>query len=272
MSGGERDERAVPKQDAPGVGEESGAAGGFYRELSIPLLAHELKGPLAVIETGIRTLLDRGGAESDARRERTLRRVLRSALRARALVDDLLEIGRAEAGLVERTAFRPSAALLDSVVDAVEAMDAELAERIAAAPESELLAELARGGVEVAVSDRARASVVEQDERKFSIVAANLLRNALRFRGNRVAVALDVDEGTVRLTVEDDGPGVAAEDRERIFERWARGIAEGDTGSRQGHGLGLAAARVLARGLGGDVTLQGDRGSRFLFELPLSSR
>jgi signal transduction histidine kinase len=110
--------------------------------------------------------------------------------------------------------------------------------------------------------------LVEQDDRKFALVAANLIRNALKFRKSRVAVALDVAGESVRLTVEDDGPGVAAGDHERIFERWARGAPEA-TGPRQGHGLGLAAARILARGMGGDVTLEGEQGSRFLFAVPL---
>jgi signal transduction histidine kinase len=242
----------------------------FFRELSIPLLAHELKGPLAVMEAGIRTLLEReaGADVADARSERTLRRVLRSVLRARGLVDDLLEIGRAEGGEAERMEFRPAEALVDAAVGAVEAMDAELAERVGDSTGADAVAALAAGGVEIAIAENARALVVRQDERKFALVTANLLRNALRFRRTRVRAALDLDGSTVRVTVEDDGPGVAAEDRERIFERWARGVPAEEGGSRQGHGLGLAAARILARGMGGDVALDGAAGSRFLFTVP----
>ncbi|HVR29545.1 MAG TPA: HAMP domain-containing sensor histidine kinase [Thermoanaerobaculia bacterium] len=243
-------------------------AGSFYRELSIPLLAHELKGPLAVIEAGIRLLLEREGGESDARRERTLRRVLRSAMRAQALVEDLLEVGRAEAGRLERGAFRPAAAVAAAVAEAVEAMDAELAERIAGKSGDDLIAELARGGVALALSDRARAVVLDQDERRFQLVAANLLRNALRFRRRTITVALDVEGESLRLVVDDDGPGVAAQDRDRVFERWATG-AQAETGGGRGHGLGLAAARILARGMGGEVTLAGEQGSRFVFTVPL---
>ena len=119
-------------------------------------------------------------------------------------------------------------------------------------------------------SARARA-VVEQDQRKFSLIAANLVRNALRFRRARVVIALDVDGGVARVTVEDDGPGVAAEDRDRIFERWAQG-ADAATGSRQGHGLGLAAARILARSMGGDVTLAAGSNSRFVLAVPAARR
>ena len=241
----------------------------FYRELSIPLLAHELKGPLAVIETGIRTLLDRGGADAEARRERTLRRVLRSALRAQALVDDLLEVGRAEAGLVERAPFPAAAAVTAALVDAIDAMDAELAERISGAADAALRAGLEAGGIEFEVAEPARAALLDQDERKFRLVVSNLLRNALRFRRSRLRLRLDVEGGAVRLLVEDDGPGVAPADRDRVFERWARG-AQIEGGARQGHGLGLAAARILARAMRGDVTLIGEEGSRFLFTVPLA--
>lgn len=244
----------------------------FFREISVPLLAHELKGPLAVIEAGVTTALERasGSGGDTARLERTLRRVLRSTRRAQALVDDLLEVGRAQAGQLERESFRPAAAVTAATIDAVEAMDAELADRVADVEGDAVAAALAGGGVELAISDRARAITVEQDRRKLSLVVANLVRNALRFRGSRVAITLDVVGATLQVTVEDDGPGVAAEDRERIFERWARG-ADAATGSRQGHGLGLAAARILARGMGGDVTLAEGTRSRFVLDVPVAA-
>jgi signal transduction histidine kinase len=266
-----------PGAAAPAAALPEAAQGDFFRELSIPLLAHELKGPLAVIEAGIRTLIGRStGSESDARSDRTLRRVLRGARRAQGLVDDLLEVGRAEAGLVDRDSFRPVEVVLESVRGAVEAMDAELADRVASSSGEELVAGLRDGGVDLSIGELASAVVVEQDARRVGLVVANLVRNALRFRKSRVELRLDVAEASgtgvegkvLRVAVEDDGPGVAAEDRERIFERWASGAAAA-SGPRQGHGLGLAAARILARGMGGEVALEGERGSRFVLTVPL---
>lgn len=252
--------------------EKSGEYSDFFRALSIPLLAHELKGPLAVIEAGVTTALERATAGADpARLERTLKRVLRSTRRAQALVDDLLEVGRAEAGQVDRTRFRPAPALIDAVVDAVEAMDAELADQVAGVGAGAIVDALRAGGVDVTIAEEARAAVVEQDQRKFSLIASNLVRNALRFKSSRVVITLDVDGGVARVTVEDDGSGVATADRRRIFERWAQG-ADVESGSRQGHGLGLAAARILARSMGGDVTLAEGTGSRFVLVVPITER
>jgi signal transduction histidine kinase len=269
MSDATRDrDRDRDRAAAPGDSPGRAASGDFFRELSVPLLAHELKGPLAVIESGVVTALERGVAGADpARLERTLRRVLRSARRAQALIDDLLEIGRAEAGQLERSPFRPADELIAAVIDAVEAMDSDLADRVAAASGDPLPA-LEAGGVEVRIAEGARSIVMEQDRRKLALIVANLVRNALRFRRSRVVVALEVEGGVALVSVEDDGPGVAPEDRERIFERWARG-ADAATGSRQGHGLGLAAARVLARGMGGDVALAEGAASRFVLTVPV---
>jgi two-component system, OmpR family, sensor kinase len=163
--------------------------------------------------------------------------------------------------------FEPARELIAAVTDAVEAMDSDLADRIAGHEGDAVIAELGAGGVELSISANAQAAKLEQDRRRFALITANLVRNAMRFRRSRVAVGLEVAGGVARVTVEDDGPGVAAEDRERIFERWARG-ADDPTGSRQGHGLGLAAARLLARSMGGDVTLAPESASRFVLELP----
>jgi signal transduction histidine kinase len=95
-----------------------------------------------------------------------------------------------------------------------------------------------------------------------------LLDNARRFApdGTLVDVALSNGGARCELAVRDEGPGVAAEDRERIFERFERGSGPDNDG---GFGLGLAIARELALRMGGDVRLDADApGARFVLELP----
>jgi signal transduction histidine kinase len=115
--------------------------------------------------------------------------------------------------------------------------------------------------------DRDGAPVIVSDgDRVFQIVS-NLLSNAFRWTpdGGRVDLALSSDNGTVSVSVADNGPGIKPSDRERIFRPfWSR-----DGG---GTGLGLAIARELAVALGGKIELDSElgAGSRFALELPLS--
>jgi signal transduction histidine kinase len=102
-------------------------------------------------------------------------------------------------------------------------------------------------------------------------IVLNLLDNALKYRrakDSRVILRLAASAGSASVSVEDNGPGVPARDRERIFEDFYRGRFE-DFGVK-GAGLGLSIARKLARQLGGDVRLIAcsENGSTFLLTLP----
>jgi signal transduction histidine kinase len=95
-----------------------------------------------------------------------------------------------------------------------------------------------------------------------------LLDNALRYgpRGAPVRVEAHVRGGRSAITVADEGPGIAPEERDRIFERFHRGASAGSSG---GFGLGLAIGRELARRMGGELEVDGDGsdGTRFAFWL-----
>jgi signal transduction histidine kinase len=81
-----------------------------------------------------------------------------------------------------------------------------------------------------------------------------------------VQVACGVDDGVATLAVRDEGPGVPVEERERIFERFARGADTG--GAAAGFGLGLAIGRELAERMGGSLRLQDEgRGACFVLRL-----
>jgi two-component system sensor histidine kinase KdpD len=97
----------------------------------------------------------------------------------------------------------------------------------------------------------------------------NLLDNALRYTpvGERVELVLALEANRLAFQVRDRGPGVVAEDRDRIFEPFFRG--NGGGGRRQGAGLGLAIARSLAEAQGGDVTQTPREGGGSVFTLRL---
>ena len=94
-----------------------------------------------------------------------------------------------------------------------------------------------------------------------------MLENACRYGSTQVRIDIRNENSNIVYAVEDDGPGVAADERERIFEPGIRGTAA--RAGEQGAGLGLALARRLARTIDGDVVADGAAsGGRFLIRLP----
>ncbi len=118
--------------------------------------------------------------------------------------------------------------------------------------------------IEMDTHDPLRAS---GQERAVIQIIVNLVGNAIRYSppGKTVRVAFGSTGGTASVTVSDEGPGIAAADQKRIFERFERAH-----GREDGTGLGLAISRRLARSMGGDVTLDSapGEGARFTLTLP----
>ena len=99
-------------------------------------------------------------------------------------------------------------------------------------------------------------------------VVRNLLDNAERYASSLVTVALTSDDGHATLVVQDDGPGIAAVDRERVFERFTR---LDSSRSSPGTGLGLAIAREIVDAHGGTIHAEdGPPGARLVVRLPLT--
>ena len=245
----------------------------FFRELDTQILVHELKSPLSLIEATARTLLAPGSrlGPLTERQARALQRILRGAVRGRTLANHLLEIGRAEAEQFDLAAFDPAAAVLQSVLDAVEAIDGEVAGRLSEpVAEDRKLAVLAEAGINVTVALGVKSLSIHQDPVKFDLIVGNLVQNALRFRRSLVDVALDREDDSLVVSVRDDGPGIAPDHHKVVFQRYKRVTAQDDF-ERPGHGLGLAGALVLARRLGGDITLESvpGQGATFRLSVPI---
>src|SRR6266511_4414047 len=126
--------------------------------------------------------------------------------------------------------------------------------------------EAKRRDIEYSQEVAAKPVIVSDGDRVLQIIS-NLLANAFRWTpdGGRVDLRLRADDGRVRVAVEDNGPGIGVDDRERIFRPFW-------TADGKGTGLGLAIARELALALGGRIELDTEvgRGSRFELVLPAS--
>jgi two-component system OmpR family sensor kinase len=211
------------------------------QERFIAHASHELRTPLTSLRIELEHVLRTGRDRADY--ESALRGALDSAGRLTDLAEDLLQLARVKATPGDETTW-VGAALLDAVGDV--------------APAAKL-----RGVNIVAEPPSARA---RGDRRGLARLFRNVLENAARFApaGSLVRVEGRMEEERVVVRVLDEGPGIAAEDTERIFEPFTRRTrADGPEGT----GLGLSIARALARSFGGDVTAEVGPGGRFVVNL-----
>lgn len=211
--------------------------------------SHELRNPLAVIRTNLDvTLSDPDATDEDLRH--TLEVVQRSSLRMNRLVDDLLVYARQGALSLERQRIDVSELVRD------------------AAEEFRAPAEVAG----IRVTDEAEPGLfVDGDRHALRRALANLLANAVRLApaGSTIRVRAGAEAPWIWMSVEDEGPGIAHEDQERVFQRFWRGDPrEGRTEGRSG--LGLTIVRQVAEAHGGQVKLASEpgHGAAFAIWLP----
>ena len=126
-------------------------------------------------------------------------------------------------------------------------------------------------------ADAKEPCVVAGDPDALRRLLVNLLDNAVRHAASQVCVSVSAEAGWVVLTVTDDGPGIPASDRERVFGRFARLDNARDRTGEEGAGLGLAIVRSTAEAHGGSVSLSdaasgsAGPGLRAVVRLPLTS-
>jgi len=251
--------------------ETSASAEQFFREIEIQFLIHELKDPLAVIETGLRTLLEKQEkfGPLSAKQQNTLKRTLRNSKKARSMLNNLLEIGRSESGCFICSHFEPAKIVYQALKDALEIMTGPLSEELGKyESEKDTIELLSQNGITLQFSARVKNTEIFQDEIKFNQIVGNLVKNALYHRRAQVKITLDVADENLIMAVTDDGQGVEPEHQDLIFKRYAQ-VKECSIVPRKGHGLGLAGALILARCLGGNITVDSQPGQGATFRLVL---
>jgi len=205
---------------------------------------HDLRTPLAALFLDVQALSASGSAAGDVQARR-LARLGRQAKRLTAVVDRLVDVARITSGGLDVSAERVDLAAV------VRHVAAELADEAEAA------------SAPLAVSAPS-AAVVHGDPVRVGHVVTNLVSNALKF-GRGAAVDLEVREGanaTTELVVADRGIGVPPEERERIFDRFARGAA---VRSYPGLGLGLWITRELAQAMNASIAVTSTPGGGATF-------
>ena len=246
----------------------------FFRDVEIEFLIHELKDPLAIIETGLRTLLERQDKYGSLapRQEKTLKRTLRNSKKARQMLNNLLEIGRSESGCFISCRFQPAESVYQALKDSIETVDGSVFEEFRDCDnESEARECLSKAGIVLDIDPQAAKAEMFQDEVKFRQIIGNLIKNALHHRQKQVEIKILLDNDHLIAEVIDDGPGIDPEHHELVFKRYAQ-VKECSIVPRKGHGLGLAGALILARTLGGDIKICSElgKGATFRLTLPLN--
>ncbi len=202
--------------------------------------SHELRSPVASIRLQLETALL---APGNTDWEQVARTVLQEDTRLASLVDNMLTLARIEEG-VERPIVEVD---LDEVI----------------------FDQTSRPTERTIDRSQVGAGRVMGVAAEMASVVRNLFDNAVRHARSTVAIALVSRDGWVCFSVDDDGPGVAEADRERIFERFAR-LQEGRARDSGGSGLGLALTRRIVEAHGGTVTVAQSAlgGARFMVDLP----
>lgn len=248
----------------------------FFRQLDIQLLIHGMKGPLDVIETNTRMLLEfqNSCGSLSSPQQRALKRSLRSAAKLRSMINGLLEVGRCQTGRISLRRFDAVPSTMNILVEVLETevMDnREDSLTDANSPAERQRDYLAANGIHLDISPAVEAAVICQDETKYEHMLSNLFRNAMHYRRSQVVVQMRLAATDLEVRVCDDGPGIAPEDQGDLFKRYSRLKTGCSRGPKKGHGFGLAGARILARSLDGDITLDTGclNGAAFVLRMPL---
>ena len=213
-------------------------------------VSHELRSPLTTLATTVGVLASRRD-ELPERSQAALDLLTSDVERFQRLVEDLLEISRYDAGVADL--YLEDVRLTELVTRAVASV----------------------GGPPVELGPGALSDglALQADKRRMERVIANLVENAARYGGGATRVIVDAGHHVARVAVDDEGPGVAPEERDAIFERFFRGSAAGQRrGGGQGSGLGLSLVTEHVRLHGGRVWVEDNpagAGARFVVEIPL---
>jgi signal transduction histidine kinase/DNA-binding response OmpR family regulator len=218
-------------------------------------VSHEFRTPLNSILSLTKLLLSRIDGDINAEQETQLRFIKQSSEALYALVNDLLDLSKTEAGKI---VLRPQKFTLQSLLASLRGMMKPLSDD--------------NQSIELVVEEPSELVEFETDEGKVAQILRNLLSNAIKFteRGE-VRVSAEATDEDVIFKVQDSGIGISFEDQARIFEEFYQ-IDNSIQRRVKGTGLGLPIARQLAERLGGSLEVSSELGLGSTFTLKVPRR
>ncbi len=221
------------------------------KSVLLDVVTHDLRTPLTAIKAGATALMEMGDASRAGGREKELLSVIiRQSDRLNRFIEGMLELAKLEAGSNEGEDSRQS---IGEVIEAATARAEEL---------------LSQCRVEVECQDE-EAPV--SSPRAIAQVLYLVIENAARYSpaGGRVMIASRVEGNNLSISVEDEGPGIPVEARDRVFEKWYR---HAPNAGGSGLGLGLTIARGIVEAQQGKIVIEdpvrSNLGTRVVISLP----
>jgi two-component system sensor histidine kinase GlrK len=221
-------------------------------------ISHELRTPLASMREGTHLLLDEIPGPLSTEQRQILRIMNDSSQRLIHLISTLLDLSKMEAGMMEYQ-------IVPTDLKRVAEVSLKRVRLLADGKRIQIVAEFPPGQLWVSM-----------DGTRIEQVLDNLLSNALKFSPSGAAVHLrvyaDFANKQVRITVSDNGPGIAAEDLPRVFDRFYQGQLHA-TNKLAGSGLGLALAKKVVEKHGGQIGIESElgKGTTVHFVLPMEA-
>jgi signal transduction histidine kinase len=218
-------------------------------------VSHEVRTPLASIRSFSEILLD--NEDLDPSQQRRFAGIIHGeSERMTRLLDEILDLSLLERGEA-RWVLEP--------VDAETVLERAIAASTGLASQA---------SVRLHTDERVGHAIVEADADRLSQVFINLLSNAIKHNDGEhpvVRIKSRIDAGRYEMVIEDNGPGISASDRERIFQKFSRGWSQ-KRADRTGAGLGLAISWQIMNRLGGKLELVSETGAGAKFRVSLPVR
>ena len=222
----------------------------------VSTVSHELRTPLTSISGAVGLLLGGAAGTLPDKADALLRLAQRNGERLTLLINDLLDMERlSQGGLPIESETHALMPIVSTAINESQAYAGQY-------------------GVRVSLVERCDDATVEVDSLRLMQVVANLLSNACKFApaGTSVDVRVRAIDGTARIAVHDQGPGVPESARDAVFDKFFQADAS-DTRASGGTGLGLAISKELVEHMGGTIGYQPAEGGGAIFfvDLPLTS-
>ena len=219
----------------------------------ISMVSHELRSPLTSIKGSMGLLLSNAAGEIPQKAVSLLEIAHRNADRLVLIINDILDLEKISAGQMD-----------------LDVQPVDLSELVAETNNANSMLQQ-RFALNVFVSGVDQAIPLNTDPNRIIQVITNLLSNACKFSrpGGRIDIAVENGKDNVRVSVRDEGPGIAEQDQHKIFERFAD-LENSDRAGKGGTGLGLSICKAIVEGLGGSIGFETEEGvgTTFYFVLP----